>query len=72
MNIQLLSSKTNCTNKFSILKLRKNSPFDNVENSHGCRNNYQPTFDSLENQGNSLNNIIRIKVNEHTIVVNKK
>ncbi len=51
MNIQLLSIKTDCTNKFSILKLRENSLFHNFEDSLGCRNIYHPTLDSMENHG---------------------
>ncbi len=71
MNIQLLTIKTNCTNKFPILKLRENSVFHNFEDILGCRNNYQPTFGSMEDQRNALNNIGKIQVDEHTIAVSK-
>jgi len=71
MNIQLLSINTDCTNNFSIIELRETSLFHNFEDSLSCRNNYQPTFDCMENQGNSLDNIEKIKVDEHTNVVSK-
>ncbi len=71
MNIQMLSVKINCINEFSILKLRENSLFHNFRDILSCKIFYQPTFDSMENQGKPLNNIEKIEVDEHTIVVNK-
>ncbi len=71
MNIQLLSVKTNCINKFSILQLRENRLFHNFKDILDCRNDYQPTFDSMENERKPVSNNEKIKVDEHTIVVNK-
>jgi len=70
-NIDLWSSKTSYTTTFSILKMRENSPFLNCKVSHTCRNNYQATFSVLENQGNSMNNIEIMKVDEHKLMLIK-
>jgi len=56
---------------YVLLKLSENILFYNFTDSLGCRNNYQPNFGSMENQGNLPNNIEKIKVDEHTIVVIK-
>ena len=73
MNIHLCSTKTNYTNTFSIPKLRENSSFHNSNNTHASRNNYQATLSAMENQGNSMNNIQIMKVDEHklTLIRNK-
>jgi len=41
MNLYSFSSKTHCTNIFSILKLSENSPFQFSSITHDDRNNYQ-------------------------------
>ncbi len=51
--------------------MMENCLFHNFEDSLSCRINCQPTFGSMENQGNSLNNIENIKVDEYTIAVIK-
>jgi len=71
MTMHSCSLKTNYTNKFSIPKLRENNPFHNSNNSHVGRNNYQATFSVMENQGNSMNNIEIMKVDEHTFMLIK-
>ena len=69
MNRDPCSSKTDYTNKFSILKYSEKFHDSNVP--HGCRNNYQVTFTFMENQGNSLNNIEIMEVEEHTSMLIK-
>jgi len=71
MNIHWCPSKTDCTIKFSIPKLCENSPFHNSNVIHGGRNNYQVTLTFKKNQGNTLNNTEKIKVDEHTLVIIK-
>ena len=71
MNIHWCSSKTNCTVKFAIPQLCENMSFHNSNVTHGGKNNYQVTLPFMNNQGNTLNNTEKIKVDEHTLVLIK-
>jgi len=51
--------------------LFENTPFHNSNDTHGGRNNYQVSLTFMENQGNTLNNIEKMKVDEHTLVIIK-
>jgi len=66
MTINILSSKTNYTNKFSILKLRENNSFQVFNVSHTCITDDQPTFTIMENQGKSIiSNVFMEKMTIH-------
>ncbi len=64
MNLYSFYSQTDCTNKFSILKLSENSPFQFSNITHDDRNNYRVTFSFIENPGNSLKNTVIMKYNQ--------
>ena len=68
MKLYSFSSQTDCTNKFSILKLSENSPFQFSNITHDDRN-YQVTFTFIENTGNSLQNTVMMKYNELTFIL---
>jgi len=70
MTMHSCLSKTDYNNKFYIFELG-DSPFYNLDNTHACRNNYQATFSVMENQGNSMNNIEVMKVDEHKLMLIK-
>ena len=63
--------KKDCIIKFSIPKWSENTPFYNLNVNHAGRNNYQVTLPFMKNQGNTLNNTEKIKVNEHSLVLIK-
>ncbi len=71
MSIHWGYSKTDHTNKFSIPKWFENTPVCNFNITHGSTNNYQVTLSFMDNQGNSLNNTKKMKVDEHTLVLIK-
>jgi len=68
MNIEMLPSKTNCTNKLYIFKLMENSSFDHFTDWTEGTNIFKSTFKTMENQGSSLNNMEKMKFDEHRIV----
>jgi len=57
----LVLIKKDCTIKLSIPKLYENTSFHNSSVTHGGTNNYQVTLSFKENQGNTLNNTVKIK-----------
>ena len=65
------SLKTDCTIKLSIPKLYENTLFDNFNVTHAGTNNHQVTITFMENQGNILINIEKMKVDEHSLVLIK-
>jgi len=69
MTIHLFPFKTNYTNKFSIPKLRENSPFHiyNVIYTHITDD--QPTFTIMENQGKSIINNVFMEKDDHKFIV---
>jgi len=69
MNLYSFSSKTDCTNKFSIAKLSENSPFQFSNSTHDDRNNYQVTFTFIENPRHSPKNTDMIKYDELTFIL---
>ena len=69
INLHLCSSKTDCTNKFSIPNLCENTLFHNSNVTHGSRNNYQVTLTFMKIQGIMLNNTENMKVDEHALVL---
>ncbi len=60
-----------CTNKFSILKLSENSPFQFSYITHDDKNNYQVKFTFIENPGNSLKNTVMMKYDELIFILIK-
>ncbi len=52
-------------------KLFENTPFHHYNDTHGSTNNYQVSLTFMDNQGNSLNNTEKMKVDEHTLVLIK-
>jgi len=48
--------------------MRENSLFDNFTDWIEGANIFQSTFRTMENQGNSLNNMEKMKFDEHRIV----
>ena len=71
MNIHWCSLKTDCTIKFYIPKLGENTPFHNFNVTHACTKNHQVAITFMENQGNTLINTEKMKVDEHALVLTK-
>ena len=71
MNLHSCSSKTDCTNKFSIPKLSENSPLQVSNINDDDRNNYQVTLTCMENPGNSLRSNVSMKFDELTFMLIK-
>ena len=71
MNMYWCSFKTHCTIKLSIPKLYENTPFHNFNTSHAGTKNNQVTITLMENQGNTLINTEKMKVDEHALVLIK-
>jgi len=71
MNIHCCSLKTDCTIKFYIPKLYENIPFDNFNVTHAGTKNHQVPITFMENQGNTLINTEKMKVDEHALVLIK-
>jgi len=65
------SLKTNCTIKFSILKLYQHTPFHNFNVTHAGRKNHRVTINFMENDGNTLINTENVKVDEYALVLIK-
>ena len=71
MNIHWCILKTDCTFKFSIPKLYENTTFDNFNFTHTGTKNHQVTITFMENQGNTLINTEKMKINEPSLVLIK-
>ena len=69
MNMNWCSLKTDCTIKFSIPKWYENTPFDNFNVTHAGTKNHQVIITFMENQGNTLINTEKMKVDEHALVL---
>ena len=63
--------KNNCTIEFSIPKLYKKTPFDNLNVTHAGTRNHQISITFMENKGNILNNTENMKLDEHALVLIK-
>jgi len=71
MNMHWCSLQTDCTIKFSIPKLYENTPFHNLNVTHAGTKNHQVTRTFMDNQGNTLINTEKMKVDEHALVLIK-
>ncbi len=71
MNIHWCSLKTDCTIKLSIPKLYENTPFHNLNVTQADTKNHQVTITFMENQENTLINMEKMKVDEHSLVLIK-
>jgi len=67
----LVQLKTDCNIKFSIPKLYENTSFDNFNITHAGTKNHQITVTFMQNQGNTLINTEKIKLDEHALVLIK-
>jgi len=65
------SLKTDCTIKFSIQKLYENTPLRSFNDTHAGTTNHQVTRTFMENQGNTLINTEKMRVDEHALVLIK-
>jgi len=65
------SLKTDCTIKFFIPKLYENTTFRNLNVTNAGTKNHQVTSTFIENQGNTLINTEKMKVDEHALVLIK-
>ncbi len=52
MNLHSFSSKMDCTNEYSKLKLSENGLFQVSKNNHDNRNNYQVIYTFMKNARN--------------------
>ena len=52
-------------------KLYENTPFHNFNVNHAGRKNHQVTITFMENDGNTLINSEKMKVDEHALVLIK-
>jgi len=68
MTIHLFSSKTNYINKFSIPKLRENSPFHIFSITHIHITDNQSTFTVMEKQVKSMISNVIMEKDDHTLV----
>jgi len=68
----LVLIKNGCTIKLFTPELYENTPFDNFNVTHAVRKNHQVTLTFMENQGNTLINSEKMKVDEHALVLIKK
>ena len=71
MNMNWCLLKTDCTINFSIPNLYENTPFHNFNVTHAGTKNHQVTITFMENQGNTLINAEKMKVDEHALVLIK-
>jgi len=71
MNIHWCSLKTDYTIKFSIPKLYENTSFHNLNVTHVGTKNHKVTITFIQNQGNTLINTEKRKVDEHALVLIK-
>jgi len=71
MNMHWCSLKTDYTIKFYIPKLYENISFDNLNVTHAGTKNQQVTITFIENQGNTLINTEKMKVDEHALMLTK-
>ena len=71
MNMNWCSLKTNCTIKLSIPKLYENTSFGNFNITHVGAKNHQVTITFMHNQGNTLINTEKMKVDEHAVMLIK-
>ena len=67
----LVLIKTNWTIICSIPKLYENTLFDNFNVTHVGTENHQVTITFMENQGNTLINTEKMRVDEHALVLIK-
>ena len=71
MNMHWCTLKTDCIIKFSIPKWYENTLFDNFNVTHVGTKNHKVTRTLMENQGNTLINTVKMKVDEHSKVLTK-
>ena len=71
MNMHWCSLKTDCTIKFSILKLYENTPFQNFNVTHDGSKNHQVTISFMEIDGNTPINSEKMKFDEHALMLIK-
>ena len=71
MIMHWFSLKTDCTIKCSIPKLYENTPFHNLNVTHAGTKNHQVRKTFMENQGNTLINTEKMKVDEHALMLIK-
>jgi len=65
------SLKTDCTIERSIPTLYEITPFDNFNVTHAGTKNPQVTITFMKNQGNTLINTEKMRVDEHALVLIK-
>ena len=63
--------KTDCTIKCYIPKLYENTPFRNFNITHAGTKDHQVTITFMENEGNTLINTKKMKVDEPALVLIK-
>jgi len=68
MNLHSFSTKTDCTNEYSIQKLSRNSLFCDSNAIQLGRNNYQVSFSCMENQEMSMKNTVLMHLDELTFI----
>ena len=71
MNIHWCSLKTDCTIKSYVPKLYEYTPFHNLNVTHAGTKNHHVTKTFMENQGNTLINTEKMRVDEHALVLIK-
>ena len=71
MNMHWCSLNTDCTIKYSIPQWYENTPLHSFNDTHAGTTNHQVTETFMENQGNTLINTEKMKVNEHALVLIK-
>jgi len=71
MNLYSFPSKTDCTNKFSILKLSENSSLQGSKSTHDDRNHFQVTVTYIEKTGKSLQNTVMMEYDELIFILIK-
>jgi len=69
MNMHWCSLKTDYIIKFIIPKLYENTPFHNLNVTHAGTKDHQVTVTFMENQGYTLVNTEKMKVDEHALVL---
>ena len=67
----LVLIKKDCTIKFPIPKLHEYTPLHSFNVTHAGTKNHQVTITFMENQGNTLINTEKKKVDEHSLVLIK-
>ena len=68
MNMDWCSLETDCTIECSLPKLYENTPLHSFNDTHADTKNHQVTITFMENQGNTLINTEKMKVDEHASV----